>query len=224
MAKAELYTKEAVLNYYTASPYTMYRVYVGYVPTRTGCRYEYLDSDKNEGEGRLSDALDAIENNKMNSNVYCLELIKEIETRQAKSKEISKEIAAVCIAFQINLPNGVNSMEKTNVGSVPVNIYTPNTPATNMDFSERLFAMMQKQNELIQDRLDQLETQINEQKQIGNIDEDPEENTEEDPTPAEKSGADKVLGALAGILERDEVKSAAAAIIMGLASKFLPKE
>ena len=226
MARAELYTKEAVLDYYRNNPCTMYRVYIGYTPTKTGCRYEYLEEDKATGEGVLSQALDAIEANKQNTNVYCLELIKEIQEKQARTKTITKEITSTCIGFQINFPNGVENVTKGSVGNIPVNIYNPSTPSTNMDFSERLFSMMEKQNDLIKQRLDDLQQQIDERTSVGNVDDDDDDDEmPELPSPnIEKSGADKVLGALAGILEREEVKSAAAAIIMGLATKFMPKE
>lgn len=221
MAKAELYSKESVINYYENSPHTMFRVFAGYTPTPTGCRYEYLGTDKNEGTGIITEALDAIEKNTLNTNTYCLQLIKDIETKVVKRGEITKEIPAVCIAFQINLPYGVG-VEKTTIGNTPVTIYNPAQPnAGGNDYATKLFEMMQKQNEKLLEQIEMLNERI-EQKAIAGADDD-DEDDETAPEPP-KSGADMLLGAISGILENDQVKNAAAAIIMGIASKYLPKE
>jgi hypothetical protein len=224
MAKPELYNSESVINYYNASPFTMYRVYYGYKPDKTTCRYEYLNDDKGEGEKILVEALQAIESNKQNTNVYTLELIKEIEKKQGRDKEIVKEIPAVCIAFQINNPLQVlGSFQRDNIPGQPVNIINPMQPATGDAYADRFIKMMQDQNDLLKQELKELREKI-EQLNEADDDDDDDDVEEVKQLPLPETSEQKIIGALAGILQREEVQNAASAIIMGLATKFMKKD
>lgn len=224
MARAELYDKESVINYYINSNLPMYRVYSGYAPMKMNCRYEYLGEDAREGEAQLSQAIDSIEANKRNTNVYCLQLIKEIQVKPGKVKDIVKEIPAICICFQINDPSQPQQgVQRDVVSGTPITIYNPGDGTKGNDYGAQLLQMLQQQNSAMIAQMAELQNAIISLKEREYNDDDDNDDDLEEMTPP-LSTKDKLLGAVGSFLERPQVQDALMMGLMGLASKLMPQD
>ena len=198
--RPELYTEGAVLQYYTNQPATMYRIFAGMVPDKQFCRFQYLDSkNKDAGYEQLRLALESIKSDKRNTNPYVLQVIDSItdKTSGQKTKEV---IDAINIGFKLNDENYI--AQPAAVNGQPLTLIENKNEAAIL---ERMFSMMEENNRILSQRLTDLETKF-----------DTEEGNEPEPT-----GKEKVMGAIGNILQKPKVQEAAAALIIGFASKFM---
>jgi hypothetical protein len=223
MARAELYDKQSVIDYYNDSGLCMYRVYSGYAPMKMNCRYEYLGNDTPTGESQLSLALDNIARDKRNTNVYCLQLIKEIEIKPGKKGDIVKEIPAICICFQINDPNNMQGVQRDVVSGTPLTIYNPGDNTKGNDYGAQLLQMLQQQNASMIAQMSELQNAIISLKEKEyNENDDDDDDLEEITLPLNTK--DKILSAVGSFLERPQVQDAIMMGLMGLASKLMPQD
>jgi hypothetical protein len=105
--RAELVTVEQVLEYYNNNRGVRYRVYAGNEPRRNMLRYSFDEDNKSVGMQELSNAVNAIEQNKLNYNQYTLQILESEKKVKAKADGRSSLVEdAVNIVFQLNFPQG----------------------------------------------------------------------------------------------------------------------
>ena len=116
--KAELYTIDDVMEYYMSAPQTAFIVYAGNRPDDAYIRYEHYGT-KQEGERILHEALKALEQSRLNTNVYLLQIIEKLNDKPTAKKRVAK---AKQITFQLNgitgyIPGSVADQRMLGMGS-----------------------------------------------------------------------------------------------------------
>lgn len=227
--RPEIYTKDALMDYYKSTKYTLFRIYVG-TQTKYDCqRFIWEDeTNKNGAEQALEEACDMILSDPRNTNCYTLQIIKEVKMKPARNAgkpEMEELIVACAIGFKLNNDSygragqNLNGVTIINPGSEGEKRQI-NVPAGN-DYGMQLFEMMKQQNLAMQERMERLEEQlitrdIPDPYFNGYEPEDNDDDEEDKPV----SGSDRVLGAIGAILEKPAVQEAIPVILMGIMSRF----
>ena len=120
-----------------------------------------------------------------------------------------KDLEGETIRFQFHSSNYSST---ANIGAVST---VSASEGKANDYGRELLVMMQKQNEALMFRLEQMEQKINEEQE--------EEEEEEEPEPEPVTGKERLIGALAGIVERPEFTETMFGLIGMIASKFMPQ-
>ena len=203
--RPELWNENAVLDYYDQSECSMYRVYVGMVPSKQYCRYQWLDANnKPGGLENLRNALQAIQADKRNTHPYVLELISEIKEKQ-KGTKLVEQIESVNIGFKLNddtfRPAGDNYQ---GGGGSSIILQQPGN--SSRSYEEKIFEMMQEQNRKVLEQMQLMTEQINAREFIDDNDEDNDDDAADQPPPI-MSGKQRIMGAIGSMLERPQVQS-----------------
>lgn len=203
--KAEIKSKDGVLAYYNLCKNPKYAVYVGATPNNQNLVLEWLDDENaTEGEEQLRAWLQMIDDEETNTNVYTFQSIDKILQRKWKGEDV-QEYTGKTQRFQLH--EMIFSSTKT-----PIVTGLPASSSNEMAVIERMFEMMQKQNEFFLTKFSEIEEKINERMN--------EEEEEEEEEPAEISGKDKLLGAFGKLLERDGIQNGIEMGAMALIGKL----
>ena len=202
--RPELYTIDSILAWYEQQPAVMYRIFAGQVPQKEYCRYQYLDEkNKDTGFENLRLALQSISQDKRNTNPYVIQAIESIKEVPHGKKTVEK-IDAINIGFKLNdenykaVPDAINGQ--------PLQIISGNSTDNSATYMERMFAIMEKNNEALLLRLEAMDAKLNEA---------PDELEE-----YEETVKDKFMGAIGGIISQPEFQQKAAILLGGLIDKF----
>jgi hypothetical protein len=206
--KAELHDKESVLAYYNLMDNPKYAIYRGATPLMGAICIDWIDSDNpSGGEEKLRSWLTMTENDKSNTNVYCFQSITKEIPKKFKGEQILQYEGKTAL-FQLNEMIFTAPRQNNNiVGSLD----------SSKDFAiyERIFDMMEKQNNMFAAKFSELENKLN-QKQLEDIEEE-EEEEEEAP---QQTGKDKLFGAIGSIIQREGVQNAIEMGAMALIAKL----
>ena len=200
--KAEITNKEDLLKWYQARENSCYIICSGTRIDGKQIRDKYLGSDGILGLEKLDSSINFLS---QTTNPYIICSFSYFEgVENVKIKDIEGEM----IIFQFNLAS-----YSTSVGAVSV----PSVSESNSnDYGKALLQMMQKQNEAMLIKMQELEFKLHQR-----LEEEEEE--EEETTPI--TGKDRLMGALAGIVEKPEFTETIFGIVGMAFNKFLsPKE
>lgn len=197
--KPELSKKEQVLSWYDARENSCFVLCTGVKMDSKQIFSKWVSDDNIAGREKLEIALNFIVDNPNNFNTYTIVSFpyeEGIET--SKLKDLEGET----IRFQFNN----SSYSTTTLGS----IVTEST--TTKDYGRELLLMMKAQNDALQARLDAMQDRLDEE----------EEQEEEDNFRI--SGKERLMGALAGIVERPEFTDTLMGIVGLVVNKFIPQK
>lgn len=181
--KPELNNQEQVLAWYESRDNACFIIFTGVKCDSKAMFSKWINEDGIEGKDRLLQSLKFITDNVGNSNTYTiLSFPYEEGCESWKVKDIEGET----IRFQFH----VSGYSVSTIGNAPQIIESKDNA-----FATQLFTMMQKQNELIMTRFEQIELKIQEQE--GDEDDD----DDDDDAPIVPTGKERLMGALAGIVE-----------------------
>ena len=182
--KPELFTQEQVLAWYDSRENSCFIVFTGVRCDSKSIFSKWINEDGHEGRERLSQSTKFIQDNASNSNTYTvLSFPYEEGCESWKVKDIEGEI----IRFQFH-------QSPYSIGNVQPQIIESKTQD---GFARDLFIMMQKQNDMVFARFEQLEARLQ-----NDDDDDDDDNDNDIPLPPPlPSGKERLMGALAGIVE-----------------------
>jgi hypothetical protein len=202
--KAELNNKEDVLKWYEARENPCFVLCTGVKMDSKQIFSKWVQ--ESDGREKLETALDFITNNQNNYNTYT---IVSFPYEEGVESMKLKELEGETIRFQFH--NSYSSSQ--SIGAVAT-IETTGKNAS--DYGRELLAMMQQQNAALLQRMSMLEAKLEEEEE-----EDEEEEIEE---PVKLSGKERLLGALAGIVENPSFQDSLIGIAgMAIAKFVTPK-
>ena len=203
--KAEINNKADVLRWHDARENSCFVLCTGVKMDVKQIFSKWVSDDNVSGREKLETALEFIENNVNNYNVYTIVSF-PYEDGIANMK--LKDLEGETIRFQFHSSNYSST---SNIGAVST---VSASEGKANDYGRELLLMMQKQNESLMSRLEQMEYKLNQQE-----DEEEEEDEESEPI----TGKERLIGALAGIVERPEFTETMFGLIGMIASKFIPQ-
>jgi hypothetical protein len=205
--KAELNKKVDVMRWYDARDNSCYIICTGTKIDPKQIFSKWLSDDDVSGREKLEIALNFIEENQSNYNAYTLVSFPyEDGIEKMKVKDLEGEI----IRFQFN-----TSSYSSTVGSVAVQSISE---GNSSDYGKVVLDMMQKQHDGIMMRMELMEQRLEQQEE--------EEEEEEEEAPV-VTGKDRLMGAVAGIIEKPEFTEtmfAMAGMAIGKLFKIEPTE
>jgi len=202
--KAELNNKEDVLKWYEARENPCFVLCTGVKMDSKQIFSKWVQ--ESDGREKLETALDFITNNPNNYNTYT---IVSFPYEEGVESMKLKELEGETIRFQFH--NSYSSSQ--SIGAVATIETTAKNPS---DYGRELLAMMQQQNAALLQRMAMLEAKLEEEEE-----EDEEEEIEE---PAKLTGKERLLGALAGIVENPSFQDSLIGIAgMAIAKFVTPK-
>ena len=207
--KAELNNKEDVLRWYEARDNSCYFICTGVKLDAKQIFSKYTGEDGTIGTDKLRTSLEFIANNVSNSNTYTLVSFPYEESADnIKIKDIEGEM----IRFQFNIAGYSQSLGAISTPSI--------SEGSSNDYAKALLQMMQKQNEAMFNKFQELEMKLNEK-----LNEEEDEEDEDDEEPQPLTGKERLMGALAGIVEKPEFTETMFGLVGMAINKFLsPKE
>jgi len=204
MYKAELNNKSDVLKWYEARDNSCYIVCTGLKMDSKQIFSKWINDDHIIGNNKLDEALSFIENNNSNCNTYTIMSFPyDGNITDIKLKDLEGEV----IRFQFHLPGSYSS--NNTLGSVSTIVERPGN-----DYAKEMLAMMRQQNDQLLAKLEALEQKRLLQEQI----EDEEDEEDEIITPTPK---DRLMGALAGIVENPAFSDTILGLVGMAVSKFI---
>lgn len=206
--KPELKDKRSVIAYYDLCNNPKYQIFVGTTTNRENLVINWLDDDNGEsGKEQLMMWLNMIEETPSNTNVYTFQSVQNV-IEKTKNGNTYKECTGLTQRFQLHEATFSIAPKETNESLIP----------TNSVYIEKMLFLMEKQNSELKERLLLLESQ--------NDDDDDDDVFDNDDVVVEKekSPQDRILGALAGIIERPQFIDMVEMGIMGFLSNFNKKE
>jgi hypothetical protein len=205
--KAEITNKEDLLKWYQARENSCYIICSGTRIDGKQIRDKYLGSDGIIGLEKLNSSVDFLSQT-TNPYIICsFNYFEGVET--VKIKDIEGEM----IIFQFNIASYSNSVGAVAIPSIAEN--------NSNDYGKVLLQMMQKQNEAMFAKMQEFEYKLQERLQI----EEEDDEDDEDEEPAPLTGKERLMGALAGIIEKPEFTETMFGLVGMAFNKFLaPKE
>jgi hypothetical protein len=202
---AELGNKEEVLNWYDTRDNSCYIICTGVKIDGKTIFSKWVSDDNIAGSDKLKIALEFIEKNLNNYNVYT---IISFPYYEGAENEKIKEIEGETIRFKFH-----NSYtQNNNIGAVSVPSVSE---SQNNYFGKELILMMQKQNDILMQRIDSLQMQMQQK-------EEEEEDEDEDEEIEPLTGKERLIGALATIVEKPEFTDTMFGLIGMVVNKFIP--
>ncbi len=199
--KAELRDKESVLAYYELMDNPKYAIYRGVGTLSGNIIIDWTDIENPRGgEEQLRKWLEMTDKQESNTNPYTYQSITSSITKKFKGEDVI-EYQGKTVIFQLH--EMVFSSPRQNNNII-------NSIDSNKDFAiyERLFDLMEKQNNQMNQRFIELESKIN-QRTIGKIDSDTIEEDDEDEEEEEKeTSKDKLFNVIGSILQREGIQNA----------------
>jgi hypothetical protein len=191
--KAELNNKGDVLKWYEARENPCFVLCTGVKMDAKQIFSKWVQDE--DGKEKLETALSFIENNSSNHNTYTIVSFpyeNGIETMKLKDLE------GETIRFQFHT-SSYSSIQP---------LQTIEGTKNNSDYGRELIGMIQRQNEAIMQRIEAMENKIEQ-----------EEEEDEETEPIKFTGKERLMGALAGIVEHPEFTNT----IFGIAGMALSK-
>ena len=208
--KPELNNKVDVLRWYDARENACFVICTGVKLDAKQIFSKWVSDDNINGREKLETALNFIESNGSNYNIYT---IVSFPYYEGCENEKIKDVEGETIRFQFH----TSTYSSNTLGAVATTTISENKPG---DYGRELLLMMQKQNEALMQRIELMQNQL-EQKQLDDDDDDDDDDDE----PQQISGKERLMGALAGIVEKPEFTETVFGLVGMALNKFLtPKD
>jgi len=201
--KPELNNENDVLRWYDARENPCYVLCTGVKLDARQIMSKWVNDDNIAGKEKLLEALNFITNNPSNINVYTLV---SFPYNEGIENEKLKDLEGETIRFQFHTSN----YSTNTLGNVSTSVISEN----KSDYAKELLLMMRQQNEALLQRIEAIE-----QKRQMEIEMEVED--DEDDTPEPPTGKERLLGALAGIVERPEFTETIFGVVGMVLNKFM---
>ena len=192
--KAELKNKKSVLAYYELCDNPKYCIYIGTNTLSGNMVLQWLDEENTQGGlEQLQKYLNFIEEEESNTNIYTFQSVTKTIPKKFKGEEVL-QCEGLTQRFQLHEMVFASPKQNNNVVAGFDN-------SKDYAIYERIFEMMNKQNELFSHKFQELEYRLQAAKE--------EETEEEEEEEEEKTitGKDKFLGAIGSLLQREGIQN-----------------
>ena len=203
--KPELNNQDDVLKWYEARENPCYVLCTGVKLDAKQIISKWTNEDNISGKDKLYEALDFITKNPSNTNVYTLV---SFPYHEGIENEKLKDLEGETIRFQFH----TSGYSTTTLGNVAQNVISD----SKSDYAKELLLMMRQQNEALLQRIEAIE-----RKRQLEIEMETEEDDDDDDQPKTISGKERLLGALAGIVERPEFTETIFGVVGMVLNKFM---
>ena len=203
--KAELNNAGDVLKWYEARENPCFIICTGVKLDSRQIFSKWLQEES--GREKLETALEFITNNINNYNTYTIVSFPYEEGIESiKIKDVEGEMIRFQFHTSYSSSQTIGTLATTSLSESKAN-----------DYGRELLLMMQKQNELMMQKFESLQYQFEMQKQL-----EEEEEEEEDEDPQQPTGKERLIGALAGIVEKPEFMETMFGLVGMALQKFMP--